>query len=76
MTTKDIQYKKLLKNISKLPAGKTFELKDVYGKISFNNVSQKRTLGKLFKNEVVKGKVKSVQHEGKKSDNHNQYIKL
>lgn len=45
MTTKDIQYKKLLKNISKLPAGKTFELKDVYGKISFNNVSQKRTLG-------------------------------
>lgn len=76
MTTKDIQYKELLKNISKLPAGKTFELKDVYGKISFNNVSQKRALGKLFKNEVLNGKVKDVQHTGKKSDNHNQYIKL
>lgn len=76
MTTKDIQYKELLKNISKLPAGKTFELKDVYGKISFNNVSQKRALGKLFKNEVLNGNVNGVQHIGKKSDNHNHYIKL
>lgn len=76
MTTQDIQYKKLLRNISKLPAGKTFELKDVYDKNSFNNVSQKRTLGKLFKNEVLNGKVNGVQHIGKKSDNHNHYIKL
>ena len=66
MTTKDIQYKKLLRNISKLPAGKTFELKDVYDKNSFNNVSQKRTLGKLFKNEVLNGNVNVVQHIGKK----------